>query len=102
MTNKILIKPYKKLLLFKPQGGEEVTKSGVYLHKDAKSDRTESIGVRAELVEVGENYTGPLANKIGQKVVLAKWDVYKVTILGSEYIIAKDKDVLALLDDNAW
>ena len=92
------IKPLADRVVVKTVEAEETTKSGILLAGSAKEKPQ-----IAEVVAVGPGKTGddgaivPVALKVGDRVIAAKYAGTEVKLDGVEYTIMSEKDVLALL-----
>jgi chaperonin GroES len=91
LSDHILIEPIKK---------EEKTESGILLPETAEKERSE----QGKVVAVGpgrKNSAGkliPMEIKEGQKVIFNKYGPNEVKVEKKEYLIAKEEDILAVID----
>jgi chaperonin GroES len=93
-----MIKPLSDRVLIKMKEAEETTKSGIILA--SKSQEKPQI---AEVIEVGpgEKIDGKLQEmsvKKGDNVIVSKYSGTEVKYEGTDYIIVKQEDILAIVD----
>ncbi len=93
-----MIKPLGNRVLIKMKEGEETTKSGIILAGNAQEKPQ-----IAEVIEVGpgEKVDGKieLVNvKKGDNVIVSKYSGTEVKYEGTEYIIVKQDDILAIVE----
>jgi len=95
------IKPLGDRVLIEPLKNEgEKTKSGIVIPDTAEKERP----VEGMIIEVGEgarNEDGklvPLLVKKGQKVLFSKYGPTEIKIDEKEYLIAKEEDILAIIE----
>lgn len=93
------IKPLADRVVIKMTEAEETTKSGIILAGSAKEKPQ-----IAEVVAVGPGATVdgqivPMELKIGDKVLMSKYAGTEVKLDGQEYIILRQDDVLAKIED---
>ncbi len=77
----------------------ETTKSGIGLTGNAKENPQE-----AEIIAVGpggiiDGKEVKMEVKVGQKVIYAKYSGTEVKLEGNEYIILKQSDILAIVEE---
>lgn len=93
------IKPLADRVVIKLVEAEEKTQSGIILTASAQEKPQ-----IAEVVAVGPGKTNddgvviPVALKIGQKVIAAKYSGTEVKLDGVEYTIMAEKDILAVIE----
>ena len=92
-----MIKPLSDRVLIKMLEAEETTKSGIIL---AASKEKPEI---AEVVAVGpgavvDGKVIPLEVKVNDKVIIAKYAGTEVKYEGTEYIIVKQEEILAIVE----
>lgn len=93
------IKPLFDHVLIEPIKSEEKTKSGIFLPDTAEKERPEEGMVVA--VGPGHEKAGkiiPMKVKIGDRVLFSKYSLTEVKIENKEYLIAKQGDILALVE----
>ena len=96
------IKPLADYVLIEPIKEEEKTKSGIILPQTAEKERPE----QGKIIAVGpgkrnkNNQIIPLGVKVGQTVLFTKYGPNEIKINGKEYLIAKEEDILAVLEQN--
>jgi len=95
------IKPLSDHILIEPIGQEEKTKTGILLPQTADKERPE----QGKVVAVGrgkKNKSGniiPMEVKVGDKVLFTKYGPNEVKINDKEYLIAREDDILAILEE---
>ena len=94
------IKPLSDHILIEPIKEEEKTQSGIILPQTAEKERPE----QGKVVAVGSGKRDkngqiiPVEVKVGQKVLFTKYGPNEIKIDGKEYLIAKEEDILAILE----
>ena len=93
-----MIKPLGSRVLIKMKEGEETTKSGIILASSAQEKPQ-----IAEVIEVGPggNVDGnnvEMYIKKGDKVIVSKYSGTEVKYEGTEYIIVKQDEILAVVE----
>ena len=94
------IKPLSDHILIEPMKSEEKTKGGILLPDTAEKEKSEE-GV---IVAVGpgkktdEGKIIPVSVKPGDKVLFTKYGPNEIKIDGKEYLIAKEEDILAIIE----
>ena len=94
------IKPLSDHILIEPIKGEEKTKSGILLPDTADKERPEQVKV----IAAGpgkKNASGnvlPMEVKKGDKVLFTKYGPTEIKVEGKEYLIAKQEDILAIIE----
>ncbi len=94
------IKPLADYVLIEPIKEEEKTQSGIILPQTAEKERPE----QGKVVAVGSGKRDkngqiiPVEVKVGQKVLFTKYGPNEIKIDGKEYLIAKEEDILAILE----
>ena len=96
-----MLKPLDDHVVVEPIVQEEKTSSGIYLPDTAHKDKPQT----GKVVAVGtgrlmENGTRvPSEVKAGDVVVFANYSGSDVTLDGKDYIILRDSDILAVVED---
>lgn len=94
------IKPLSDRVVLEPISVEEKTKSGILLPDTAEKERPEQGKVVAvgpgKINEKGER--APLNVKKGDVVLFTKYGPSEVKVDGKEYLIAREEDILAILE----
>ena len=94
------IKPLADYILIELVTAEEKTKSGIFLPETAEKERPEQGNVVA--VGTGKKTASgkviPLDVKVGDKVLFTKYGPNEIEIDGKEYLIAREDDILAVLE----
>lgn len=94
------IKPLSDHILIEPVKEEEKTKSGIFLPETASKERSEE----GKVVAVGpgkRNEKGeitPIAVKVGDRVLFSKYGPNEIKVEDKEYLIAKEDDILAIIE----
>lgn len=94
------IKPLSDHILIEPIKEEEKTKSGILLPETADKERPE----QGRVIAVGpgkKNKKGEYISldvKPGQRVLFTKYGPNEIKVDGKEYLIAKEEDILAILE----
>jgi len=94
------IKPLSDFILIEPIKEEEKTKSGILLPETADKEKSE----QGKVIAVGpgkrtaDDKIIPMSVKVGQKVLFAKYDPREIKVDGKEYLIAKQEDILAVIE----
>ena len=94
------IKPLSDHILIEPAKGEEKTKTGILLPETAEKDRPE----QGKVVAVGvgkksrDGRVTPMEVKVGDVVLFAKYGPTEIKINNKEYLIAKEEDILAIIE----
>lgn len=93
-----MIKPLEDRVLLKMVEAEETTKSGIILSSGAqeKPQIAEVVAVGPGRIEDGKKIE--MSIKVGDKVITSKYSGTEIKYEGQEYIIAKESDVLAIVD----
>jgi len=96
----ITIKPLGDRVLIEPITEAEKTKAGIYLPDTASKERPE----QGKVIAVGEGrmldsgkVVAPRVKK-GQKVLFTKYGPNEIKVDGKEYLIAKEEDILAIIE----
>ena len=96
-----MLRPLEDHVVVEPVVQEEKTECGTYLPDTAHMDKP----LRGKVVAVG---TGRLLDngtriasevKVGETVVFAKYSGSEVELDGKDYIILRDSDILAVVED---
>jgi len=94
------IKPLSDHILIEPIKEEEKTKSGILLPDTVEKEKPEQGRVvavgRGRKVASGKII--PLEIKVGDKVIFTKYGPSEIKIEGKEYLIAKEEDILAIIE----
>ncbi|MFP4459395.1 MAG: co-chaperone GroES [Candidatus Zixiibacteriota bacterium] len=90
------LKPLHDRVLVKPEEVEKKTEGGLYIPDTAKKEKPQ----RGEVVAVGEGQGDtPLKVKEGDKVLFSKFAGNDITIEDVEYLIMRENDILAIIED---
>jgi len=94
------IKPLSDHILIEPISQEEKTKSGIFLPETAEKERPEQGKVIA--VGPGRRLSSgkrvPMEVKKGDTVLFTKYGPNEIKVGDKEYLIAKEEDILAILE----
>lgn len=94
------LKPLGDRVVVRAISREEKTASGIIIPDTATKEKPEQGEVLAvglgELNEKGERI--PMEVKVGQKVMFTKYGPNEVEIDGDEYLIVREKDILAVIE----
>lgn len=93
-----MIKPLGSRVLIKMKEGEEKTKSGIIL-AEAAQEKPQI----AEVIEVGpgeiiDGKSETMQVKKGDNIIISQYSGTKVKYEGTEYIIVKQEDILAIVE----
>lgn len=94
------IKPISDHILIEPIKGEEKSKGGILLPQTAEKERPE----QGKIIAVGPGRKDkmgkiiPLEVKPGDKILFTKYGPNEIKIDNQEYLIAKEEDILAILE----
>ncbi len=94
------IKPLADHVLIEPMRQEEKTKGGILLPETAEKERP----AQGRVIAVGpgkKNDKGeliPLEVKEGDKVLFTKYGPNEIKVEDTEYLIAKEEDILAVIE----
>jgi len=94
------IKPIGDRVLIEPIEEDNTTKSGIVIPDTAEKERPE----KGKIVAVGGGKTSedgkpvPMSVKEGQVILFAKYGPTEIKVDGREYLIAKEEDILAILN----
>jgi len=94
------IKPIADHILIEPLEEEEKTKAGIFLPESADKEKPE----QGKVIAVGpgkRNEKGeiiPMEIKVGQKVLFTKYGPTEIKVDGKKYLIAKEEDILAIIE----
>lgn len=93
-----MLKPLGDRVVLKQLEAEETTKGGIILTSQSQEKPQE-----AEVIAVGpgakvDGKVVPVEVKVGDKVVYSKYAGLEVKYEGTEYIIVKESDILAIVE----
>ena len=94
------IKPLSDHILIEPLPFEEKTKAGIILPDSAEKERPE----QGKVIAVGPGRTVAsgkvilMSVKVNDKVLFTKYGPNEFKIDGKEYLIAKQEDILAVIE----
>lgn len=93
------IKPLSDHVLIEVTKEEEKTKFGILLPDTIEKEKPEQGKVVA--VGCGKNVSGklvPMEVKVGNIVIFTKYGPSEIKVDGKEYLIAKEEDILAIIE----
>lgn len=96
----IKIRPLGDRVLIEPITESEKTKAGIYLPDTASKERPE----QGKVVAVGDGRmldsgkVAPPKVKKGDRVLFTKYGPNEIKVDGKEYLIAKEEDILAVIN----
>jgi chaperonin GroES len=97
---KLKVRPLGDRLIVKPMEAEEKTKGGIILPDSAKEKPQEGKIVAVGKGKLDENGKPmPMEVKEGDKVLYGKYGGTEITINETEYIILREEDVLAIVEE---
>ena len=94
------IKPISDHVLIEPIKGEEKSKGGILLPQTAEKERPE----QGKIIAVGPGKKDetvkiiPMEVKPGDMVLFTKYGPNEIKIDDQEYLIAKEEDILAIIE----
>ena len=94
------IKPLADHILIEPIKEEEKTKAGIFLPETASKEKSEE----GKVIAVGPGRTTeegkfiPMSVKPGDKVLFSKYGPTEIKIDDKEYLIAREDDILAIIE----
>ena len=96
-----MLRPLEDHVVVEPVVQEEKTESGIYLPDTAHKDKPQTGKVVAvgpgRLLDNGSRIASEV--KVGETVVFAKYSGSEVELDGKDYIILRDSDILAVVED---
>lgn len=89
------IKPLADRVLIEPISVEDKTESGIILPDTADKEKSE----QGKIIAVGPGKPKkPMSVKKGDRVLFTKYGPNEIKINNKEYLIAKEEDILAILE----
>ena len=94
------IKPLSDHILIEPIKEEEKTQSGIFLPETAEKEKSE----QGKIIATGpgkktdDGKIVPLSVKPGDRVLFQKYGPSEIKIDGKEYLIAREEDILAVVE----
>jgi len=94
------IRPLRDYILIEPIKEEEKTRSGIFLPDTAEKDKPE----QGKVIAVGsgkkteDGKVIPSDIKVGDTVLFTKYGPNEIKVNDKEYLIAKEEDILAILE----
>ena len=93
MSNKVTIKPLADRVLVEPLAAEEKTSGGIIIPDTAKEKPQKGTVVAVGAGKKDESMTV----KVGDVVLYGKYSGSELSIDGTDYMIMKESDILAVL-----
>ncbi|MBN1445040.1 MAG: co-chaperone GroES [Candidatus Omnitrophica bacterium] len=94
------LRPLGDRLVVEPLEAEEKTKGGIILPDTAKEKPQEGKVVASGKGKLDENgKTVAMEVKVGDKILYGKYSGTEITVEGKEYMILREEDVLAVVDE---
>ena len=93
------IRPLGDRVVLEPVSEEQKTKSGIYLPETADKEKPE----QGKVIAVGpgkfeDGKRTPMDVKVGDTVLFTKYGPNEVKVDEKEYLIAREEDILAVLE----
>ncbi len=92
------LKPLSDRVVTKMVEAEETTKSGIILAGTAKEKPQIAEVIAVGPGEVQDGKTIPMTVKVGDKVIMSKYSGTEIKIDGTEYVIVRQSDILAIVE----
>jgi len=95
------LKPLYDKVVIKPQQEEQQTETGLYIPETAQKDKPQ----QGEVVAVGDGRVldngdrVPVSVQEGDTVYFTKFGPNEVEVGGEDYLIAEEKDILAVVSE---
>ncbi|MCA9364880.1 MAG: co-chaperone GroES [Candidatus Moranbacteria bacterium] len=89
---KINVIPLRDYVLIKPIVADKKTDSGIYLPETASQEKPQE----GKVVAVGTSEK--ISVKKNQKVIFSRYSGTEIAVDGSEYLLVKNDDVLAIVE----
>ena len=95
------IKPLVDYVVIEPMSQDEKTESGIFLPQTADKERPE----QGKIIAIGTGKTlssgqkSEIEVKVGDTVLFNKFSINEIKIVNKEYLIAKQEDILAVLEN---
>ncbi len=92
------LKPLSDRLVTKMAEAEETTQSGIILAGTAKEKPQIAEVIAVGPGEVQDGKLIPMTVKVGDKVIMSKYSGTEIKIDGTEYVIVRQSDILAIVE----
>ncbi|MCM8804946.1 MAG: co-chaperone GroES [Candidatus Omnitrophica bacterium] len=100
MATKFKIRPLADRVVVEPLEAEEKTKGGIILPDTAKEKPQEGKVVAVGKGKVNDKGEAiPMEVKVGDKVLYGKYSGTEVTVDEKQYIILREDDILAIVEE---
>ena len=93
MAKSLNIKPLADRVIVKPADAEQTTKGGIIIPDTAKEKPQKGTVVAAGPGKKDE----PVTVKVGDTVLYGKYSGTEISVEGSDYLIMRESDILAVL-----
>ncbi len=93
------LKPLSDRIVLKPIEAEETTKSGIILTTDSKEKPQQAVVVAVGPGGFREGEEVDMDVEVGDKVVYSRFAGTEVKLEEDEYIIVRQDDILAIIED---
>ena len=94
------IKPLSDHILIEPIKGEEKTSGGIFLPETAEKEKSE----QGKVIATGpgkktdDGKIVPMSVRPGDRVLFQKYGPSEIKVDGKEYLIAREEDILAIIE----
>lgn len=101
MAKSLHISPLRDNVIIEPQSAQDITESGIVIPDTVDKDKPE----QGRVVAVGPGKISDSGDRVdmevkkGDLVLFSKYGPTEITIKGKEYLIAKEEDILAILQE---
>ena len=92
------LKPLSDRVVTKMMEAEETTQSGIILAGTAKEKPQIAEVIAVGPGEVQDGKVIPMTVKVGDKVIMGKYSGTEIKIDGTEYVIVRQSDILAIVE----
>lgn len=94
------IKPLSDFVLIEPIAQKNKTEGGILLPDSPDKDRPEQGKVAAVGPgKIKNDKLVPMNVKVGDNVLFTKYGPHEIKVDGKEYLIAKEEDILAIIEE---
>lgn len=98
----MIIRPLHDRVLAKRAEEDHRTTGGLFIPDNAKEKPLEAVVIAVGTGKRLENGTvQPLAVKAGDKILIAKYAGSDVKLVGTDHVIVREDDILAVLEEGA-
>ena len=89
------LRPLDDRIIVEPITPEEKSKSGILLPASTKQEQY----MISKIVKVNENLYNNKMLKVDDKIIISKYSGTEIEVEGKKYLIMKEKDVLAVIEE---